>query len=174
MAAARDFDSVDASNTTGLGCSYRTSGSLFSYVELEARVPAKHLIRTISEIVNDVLVWLIAEFERIYKARGREQADRRGACAHARLALEMVVNWFCRSDSKLRTHSRPRCSRVSTKRRSTISSAKLLWQRRGSSRISATRPRTSPRLFPSCLPTNVSRIYATRFTDFRPRSEGDC
>jgi hypothetical protein len=42
-----------------------TSGSLFSYVDLEDRVPAKHPLRTIRAIVNDVLVSLDAEFERL-------------------------------------------------------------------------------------------------------------
>jgi hypothetical protein len=41
-----------------------TSGSLFSYVDLEQRVPAAHPLRTIRTIVNDVLVSLDAEFER--------------------------------------------------------------------------------------------------------------
>lgn len=33
-----------------------TSGSLFSYVDLESRVPAKHPLRVIKGIVDDVLV----------------------------------------------------------------------------------------------------------------------
>src|ERR1700730_6110602 len=49
-----------------------TSGSLFSYVELEDRVPAKHPLRTIRAIVNDVLVALDAEFERLYEGSGRQ------------------------------------------------------------------------------------------------------
>src|ERR1700730_519141 len=49
-----------------------TSGSLFSYVELEDRVPAKHPLRTIRAIVNDVLVSLDAEFERLYEGSGRQ------------------------------------------------------------------------------------------------------
>jgi len=49
-----------------------TSGSLFSYVELEDRVPAKHPLRTIRAIVNDVLVALDAEFERLYEGTGRQ------------------------------------------------------------------------------------------------------
>ena len=34
------------------------SGSLFSYVDLEQRVPAKHPLRVIKTIVDDVLVSL--------------------------------------------------------------------------------------------------------------------
>jgi transposase len=49
-----------------------TSGSLFSYVDLEERVPAKHPLRTIRELVNDVLASLDAEFERLYEGTGRQ------------------------------------------------------------------------------------------------------
>ncbi len=49
-----------------------TSGSLFSYVDLEQRVPAKHPLRMIRAIVNDVLVSLDAEFERLYEGTGRQ------------------------------------------------------------------------------------------------------
>src|SRR6185436_275774 len=49
-----------------------TSGSLFSYVDLEDRVPTKHPLRTIRAIVNDVLVSLDAEFETLYEGTGRQ------------------------------------------------------------------------------------------------------
>ncbi len=49
-----------------------TSGSLFSYVDLEERVPAKHPLRVIRGIVNDVLASLDAEFERLYEGTGRQ------------------------------------------------------------------------------------------------------
>ncbi len=49
-----------------------TSGSLFSYVDLEQRVPAKHPLRVIKGIVDDVLVSLDAEFERLYEGTGRQ------------------------------------------------------------------------------------------------------
>ena len=49
----------------------RTSGSLFSYVDIEERVPAKHPLRLIRAIVNDVLASLDAEFERLYEGTGR-------------------------------------------------------------------------------------------------------
>ena len=48
-----------------------SSGSLFSYVDLEERVPAKHPLRTIRAIVNDVLASLDSEFERLYEGTGR-------------------------------------------------------------------------------------------------------
>jgi transposase len=50
----------------------RTSGSLFSYVDLEARVPAKHPLRVIRGLVNEVLGALDGELERLYEGRGRE------------------------------------------------------------------------------------------------------
>ncbi|NJO33545.1 MAG: IS5/IS1182 family transposase, partial [Rhodospirillales bacterium] len=43
------------------------SGSLFSYVDLESRVPAKHPVRAIKTIVDDVLAALDADFERLYE-----------------------------------------------------------------------------------------------------------
>src|SRR5512134_245449 len=49
----------------------RTSGSLFSYVDLEQRVPAKHPLRVIKSIVDDVLHALDVEFERLYEGTGR-------------------------------------------------------------------------------------------------------
>jgi transposase len=49
-----------------------SSGSLFSYVDLEERVPANHPLRVIRALVNDVLVSLNAEFERLYEGTGRQ------------------------------------------------------------------------------------------------------
>lgn len=40
-----------------------TSGSLFSYVDLEERIPPKHPLRKIWQVVNDALASLDAEFE---------------------------------------------------------------------------------------------------------------
>jgi transposase len=48
------------------------SGSLFSYVDLEQRVPAKHPLRVIKALVDDVLVALDADFERLYEGTGRQ------------------------------------------------------------------------------------------------------
>lgn len=47
------------------------SGSLFSYVDLEQRVPATHPLRTIKAIVDDVLISLDSEFEGLYEGAGR-------------------------------------------------------------------------------------------------------
>jgi transposase len=47
------------------------SGSLFSYVDLEERIPAKHPLRLIKAIVDDVLVSLDADFAALYEGTGR-------------------------------------------------------------------------------------------------------
>ena len=52
------------------GSDIRT-GDLFSYVDLEQRVPANHPLRLIRRIVNEVLAALDSEFGRLYAAEGR-------------------------------------------------------------------------------------------------------
>ena len=47
------------------------SGSLFSYVDLEERIPARHPLRKIRQVVNDALASLDAEFALLYAAEGR-------------------------------------------------------------------------------------------------------
>lgn len=47
------------------------SGELFSYVDLEDRVPATHPLRLIRQIVNDVLIELDSEFAALYASSGR-------------------------------------------------------------------------------------------------------
>ena len=48
-----------------------TSRSLFSYVDLEDRIPARHPLRKIRQVVNDALASLDAEFEALYTDFGR-------------------------------------------------------------------------------------------------------
>lgn len=48
-----------------------TSGSLFSYVDLEGRIPARHPLRKIRQVVNEALASLDAEFEALYTDFGR-------------------------------------------------------------------------------------------------------
>ena len=48
-----------------------TSGSLFSYVDLEERIPGHHPLRKIRQVVNDALASLDAEFEALYTDFGR-------------------------------------------------------------------------------------------------------
>ncbi|MCC1495124.1 IS5 family transposase [Cognatishimia sp. F0-27] len=43
-----------------------TSGSLFSYVDLEERIPPRNPLRKIRQVVNDALASLDAEFEALY------------------------------------------------------------------------------------------------------------
>jgi transposase len=47
------------------------TGELFSYVDLEERVPAKHPLRLVRGVVNEVLAALDGEFSRAYAAGGR-------------------------------------------------------------------------------------------------------
>ena len=47
------------------------TGSLFSYVDLEERIPARHPLRQVRRIVNDALTSLDAEFDGLYAAEGR-------------------------------------------------------------------------------------------------------
>lgn len=47
------------------------SGSLFSYVDLEERIPSGHPLHKIRQIVNDALTSLDAEFEALYSDFGR-------------------------------------------------------------------------------------------------------
>ena len=48
-----------------------TSGSLFSYVDLEDRIPARHPLRKIRQVVNDALTSLDDDFDRLYVDFGR-------------------------------------------------------------------------------------------------------
>jgi transposase len=48
------------------------SGNLFSYVDIEARVPARHPLRAIRAIVNEGLASLDAEFDKLYANIGRD------------------------------------------------------------------------------------------------------
>ena len=47
------------------------TGSLFSYVDLEDRIPARHPLRTIRQVVNDALASLDAELAVLYTDFGR-------------------------------------------------------------------------------------------------------
>jgi hypothetical protein len=50
----------------------KTSGSLFSYVDVEARIAVWHPLRIIRQIVNEALAALDAEFAKLYEDTGRE------------------------------------------------------------------------------------------------------
>ncbi|MBX5203265.1 IS5/IS1182 family transposase, partial [Rhizobium sp. NZLR1] len=47
------------------------TGSLFSYVDLEARVPARHPLRAMRELVNTSFVALDGSFAALYANTGR-------------------------------------------------------------------------------------------------------
>ena len=49
----------------------RTSGTLFSYVDLDGRVPERHPLRAMRGIVNEALAKLDASFAALYKDGGR-------------------------------------------------------------------------------------------------------
>jgi hypothetical protein len=53
------------------------SGDLFSHVDLEDRVPARHPLRVIRRIVNEVLVALDGEFAKNYADSGRPSISTR-------------------------------------------------------------------------------------------------
>ncbi len=48
-----------------------TSESLFSYFDLEERIPRRHPLRKIKQVVNDALASLDGEFEGLYTDFGR-------------------------------------------------------------------------------------------------------
>jgi transposase len=62
---------VSKSKAVELLGSDATSGSLLSYVDLEARVPTTHPLRVIKAIVDDVLVALDVEFESLNDGSSR-------------------------------------------------------------------------------------------------------
>src|SRR4030088_3370029 len=47
------------------------TGELFSYVDLEKRVPAKHPLRLVRSVVNEVLAALDSDFSKAYADGGR-------------------------------------------------------------------------------------------------------
>ena len=49
----------------------KVTGSLFSYVDLEERIPERHPLRKIRSVVNDALRSLGADFDRLYAGEGR-------------------------------------------------------------------------------------------------------
>src|ERR1700690_1542640 len=49
----------------------RTDGALFSYVDIEARIPAKHPLRAMRRLTNAALAELDGAFSALYEACGR-------------------------------------------------------------------------------------------------------
>ena len=54
-----------------MGGSDEVTGSLFSYVDLEERIPPRHPLRKIRSVVNDALRSLDTDFDRLYAGEGR-------------------------------------------------------------------------------------------------------
>jgi transposase len=107
------------------GLDERTS-SLFSYVDLEDRVPANHPLRLIRRIVNDVPVALDGDFAKIYADSGRPSIPPERLLRALRLQTfytirsetqlmeqlhyNLLYRWFVGLASTSRCGSRP-CSR---------------------------------------------------------------
>src|SRR5215813_9078868 len=74
MTGVGEYDSVRAPQRGGPGMrgTDAKSGSLFSYVDLEKRVPVKHPLRVIKSIVDEVLVSLDFELDKLYEGTGRQ------------------------------------------------------------------------------------------------------
>jgi hypothetical protein len=64
----------------GMRGSDAKSVSLFSYVDLEERVPTQHPLRVIKSIVDKVLLSLDGEFAKLYEGTGRQSIGQSGGC----------------------------------------------------------------------------------------------
>jgi transposase len=88
----------------------RTSGALFSYVDIEARIPAKHPLRTMRRLTNAALCELDGAFSALYEGCGRPSIPperllratllqllytiRSERQLVERLAFDMLFRWF--------------------------------------------------------------------------------
>jgi len=66
---------------------------LFSYADLEERIPSFHPLRKIRKIVNASLAALDAEFAKLYAAEGRPFY--RARAAFAGCANPLAAEWAC-------------------------------------------------------------------------------
>ena len=110
------------------------TGSLFSYVDLEDRVPAKHPLRVIREVVNEVLISLDADFAAMYSDIGRQNDSARAAAA--RLADPGVLHGPVRASADGAARLQPAVSLVrrARHRRSGVGPLDLLEEPRPPSR----------------------------------------
>jgi transposase len=93
-----EYDSgISGNEEAGMRGTDERTGELFSYVDLEDRVPAKHPLRLIRRIVNDVLRALDGEFAKLYADSGRP------SIAPERLLRALLLQAFytIRSESQL-------------------------------------------------------------------------
>ena len=79
----------------------QSNGSLFSYVDLEDRVPQDHPLRGIRGIVNDVLGSLSFDFEALYSHTGRPSIPPEKLLQ----ALSLQAFYSIRSERQLMEHS---------------------------------------------------------------------
>jgi transposase len=82
------------------------SGSLFSYVDLEARIDQNHQLRMIRMVVNEVLAALAVDFSALYSRTGRPEKLLRAMLLQAfysirserqlmeRLKFDLLFRWF--------------------------------------------------------------------------------
>ena len=64
-------DNPLGTTTAGMRGTDQATGSMFSYVDLADRIPARHPLRTIRQVVNDALASLDGAFDLLYAADGR-------------------------------------------------------------------------------------------------------
>jgi hypothetical protein len=60
--------------------SHERTGELFSYVDLEKRVPAKHPLRLVRGVVNEVLAALDRDFSKAYSIAVGLRSHLSGCC----------------------------------------------------------------------------------------------
>ena len=58
----------------------RTSGALFSYVDMEARIPARHPLRAMWRLIDAALDELDGSFSALYEGSGDLRSRRSGCC----------------------------------------------------------------------------------------------
>lgn len=78
----------------------RKNQHLFSYIGIESRIHAKHPLRLIREVVNDVLADLSVEFDRLYAREGRPSIPPE----HLLRALLLQAFYSIRSERQLMEH----------------------------------------------------------------------
>ena len=72
----------------------KRSGSLFSYVDLEARVPQGHPLRAIRALTNATLAEMSGDFEALYARTGVPGSRLRSCCGRffCRLSTRSALN----------------------------------------------------------------------------------
>jgi transposase len=66
---------------------------VFSYVDIEARVPVRHPLRAIGTIVNEGLASLDAEFDKLYSDIGRDSIPPERLLMK-QLDYNLLYRWF--------------------------------------------------------------------------------